>query len=106
MNMLRVWGGGIYESDYFYSVADEMGILIWQDFMFACSMYPANDADLEKVTAEVRHQVRRLQHHPSIALWAANNENAAALRKAFNGPVLQFTKQGDRAACPKPPVAH
>ena len=48
--------------------------------MFACSMYPANDEDLEKVSAEVRHQVRRLQHHASIALWAANNENAAALR--------------------------
>lgn len=56
MNMLRVWGGGIYESDYLYSVADEMGIMIWQDFMFACSMYPANDADLQSVSAEVKHQ--------------------------------------------------
>ena len=58
MNMLRVWGGGIYESDYLYSLADEMGILIWQDFMFACNLYPANDEDIERASAEVKHQVR------------------------------------------------
>ena len=80
MNMLRVWGGGIYELEEFYDLADQMGILIWQDFMFACSMYPADDATLQTVTAEVKHQVRRLQHHASLALWAANNENEAALR--------------------------
>lgn len=80
MNMLRVWGGGIYELEEFYDIADELGILIWQDFMFACSMYPADDGTLETVAEEVQHQVRRLQHHASLALWAANNENEAALR--------------------------
>jgi beta-mannosidase len=80
MNMLRVWGGGIYELDAFYDIADELGILIWQDFMFACSMYPADPATLASVREEVRHQVRRLQHHASLALWAGNNENEAALR--------------------------
>ena len=90
MNMLRVWGGGIYESDYLYTLADEMGILIWQDFMFACSMYPANDPDLARVSKEVKHQVRRLQHHASIALWAANNENAGALRDNWYGTDANF----------------
>ena len=70
MNMLRVWGGGVYESDLFYQIADELGILIWQDFMFACALYPVDHNFLDSVAEEVSQQVRRLQHHPSIALWA------------------------------------
>ncbi|XP_015586922.1 beta-mannosidase isoform X2 [Cephus cinctus] len=79
MNMLRVWGGGVYESDFFYNLADEYGIMIWQDFMFACSMYPAGESFLESVKAEVEQNVKRLKNHPSIVLWAGNNENEAAL---------------------------
>jgi len=74
MNMLRVWGGGIYERDLFYDLADEYGILIWQDFMFANGMYPGDAAFLDNVRAEAEDQVRRLRHHPSIALWCGNNE--------------------------------
>jgi len=74
MNMLRVWGGGIYEGDEFYNLADEMGILIWQDFMFACSMYPGNQEFLDNVRAEAEDNVRRLRNHPSIAIWSGNNE--------------------------------
>jgi len=74
MNMLRVWGGGIYESDTFYNLCDELGILIWQDFMFACSMYPAHDEFVRSVTAEATYQVQRLRHHPCIVLWCGNNE--------------------------------
>lgn len=79
MNMLRVWGGGYYESDLFYQIADEYGIMIWQDFMFACGMYPTTDSFLESVREEVRQNVRRLQRHPSVVLWSGNNENEAAL---------------------------
>ncbi|KAJ4448986.1 hypothetical protein ANN_00378 [Periplaneta americana] len=85
MNMLRVWGGGMYESDLFYQLADEMGILIWQDFMFACALYPTNEEFLQSVTTEVKQQVRRLQHHPSLAIWAGNNENEGALRDNWYG---------------------
>ncbi len=74
MNMLRVWGGGIYERDLFYHLADEHGILIWQDFMFANAMYPGDPAFLASVRAEAEHQLRRLRQHPSIALWCGNNE--------------------------------
>ena len=74
MNMLRVWGGGIYETDEFYELCDEMGILVWQDFMFACSMYPANQEFLDSVRAEAIDNVKRLRNHPSIVLWAGNNE--------------------------------
>jgi beta-mannosidase len=74
MNMLRVWGGGIYEADEFYELCDEMGILIWQDFMFACSMYPATQEFLDSVRAEAIDNVKRLRNHPSIVLWAGNNE--------------------------------
>ncbi len=78
MNMLRVWGGGIYEDDRFYELADELGLLIWQDFMFACSMYPGDAAFLDNVRAEASENVRRLRNHPSLALWAGNNEIEAA----------------------------
>lgn len=74
MNMIRIWGGGIYESDDFYDKCDEVGILIWQDFMFACSMYPGNEEFLENVAAEAQDQIIRLRNHPCIALWCGNNE--------------------------------
>jgi beta-mannosidase len=74
MNMLRVWGGGIYEDDYFYEFADENGILVWQDFMFACSMYPGDKKFLENVRREAIDNVKRLRNHPSIVLWCGNNE--------------------------------
>ncbi len=74
MNMLRVWGGGQYESDCFYDLCDEKGILIWQDFMFACSPYPWDDWFCDSVRGEVRHQVRRLRDHACIALWCGDNE--------------------------------
>lgn len=74
MNMLRVWGGGIYEDDRFYSLCDSMGIMVWQDFMFACSMYPAEGALLDNIRHEAVDNVRRLRNHPSIAVWCGNNE--------------------------------
>ncbi len=74
MNMLRVWGGGIYEDDLFYGLCDEQGILIWQDFMFACSMYPWDEAFLESVRQEAIYNIRRLRNHACIALWCGNNE--------------------------------
>ncbi|REC47689.1 beta-mannosidase [Chryseobacterium pennipullorum] len=74
MNMIRIWGGGIYEDDEFYKACDENGILVWQDFMFAGSFYPADENFLNNVKEEVKDQVRRLQNHPSIALWCGNNE--------------------------------
>ncbi|NWH32714.1 MANBA mannosidase, partial [Chloropsis hardwickii] len=79
MNALRVWGGGVYEQDEFYDICDEIGIMIWQDFMFACALYPTTQNYLESVRAEVSHQVRRLKSHPSIILWSGNNENEAAI---------------------------
>ena len=75
MNMLRVWGGGIYEDDYFYQLCDEKGILVWQDFMFACAMYPGDATFLENVKQEAIQNIKRLRNHPSIALWCGNNES-------------------------------
>ena len=77
MNTLRIWGGGIYEPDHFYELCDEMGIMVWQDFMFACSMYPANDEFLDSVEKEARYQVNRLKGHASVILWCGNNEIAS-----------------------------
>ena len=74
MNMLRVWGGGIYENDVFYDLCDEYGIMIWQDFMFACSMYPAEGALLDNIHQEAVDNVKRLRNHACIALWCGNNE--------------------------------
>ncbi len=74
MNMIRVWGGGIYEQDAFYDLCDENGILVWQDFMFACSLYPGDTAFLENVKHEAIDNIKRLRNHPSLALWCGNNE--------------------------------
>lgn len=78
MNMLRVWGGGIYENDIFYDLCDKYGILVWQDFMFACSFYPTEGEMLENVRQEAIDNVVRLRNHPCIALWCGNNECQAA----------------------------
>ena len=75
MNMLRVWGGGVYAEDTFYDECDKNGILVWQDFMFACAMYPGGEEFLDNVKNEVIDNINRLQNHPSIALWCGNNEN-------------------------------
>ena len=79
MNCLRVWGGGRYESDDFYDLCDELGILVWQDCMFSCALYPSAPAFLAEVDAEIRWQVRRLRDHPSLALWCGNNEALGAI---------------------------
>lgn len=74
MNMLRIWGGGIYENDLFYELCDRYGILVWQDFMFACSLYPAEGELLENIRQEAIDNVKRLRNHACIALWCGNNE--------------------------------
>ena len=74
MNMLRVWGGGIYESDDFYDLCDSLDIMVWQDFMFAGGMYPADKAFVNNVREEVKYQIERLKNHPCIVLWCGNNE--------------------------------
>ena len=84
MNMLRVWGGGVYERDAFYELCDELGLLVWQDFMFACATYPEEPPRfVAEVEAEARYQVRRLRSHPCLALWCGNNENQWIHDRAF-----------------------
>lgn len=75
MNIVRVWGGGIYENEEFYDLCDELGLLVWQDFMFACGSYPEHDEIITNIEKEVNYNVRRLRNHASIALWCGNNEN-------------------------------
>jgi beta-mannosidase len=85
MNMLRVWGGGIYEDNHFYAACDELGITVWQDFMFACGTYPSHDADfMANVKAEAEDNVRRLRHHASIALWCGNNEIEQGMQSGWD----------------------
>ncbi len=78
MNMIRVWGGGVYEDDKFYELCDKYGLLVWQDFMFACAMYPGNDSFLKSVEEEAIYNVKRIRTHPSLALWCGNNEVLSA----------------------------
>ena len=75
MNLLRVWGGGIYESDDFYELADELGVLVWQDFLFACAAYSEESWLADEVEAEAREQISRLAQHPSLVIWNGSNEN-------------------------------
>jgi beta-mannosidase len=79
MNMIRIWGGGFYEQDWFYDLCDRKGLMVWQDFMFACNLYPCSDDFLANVAHEVDYQVRRLASHPSIVLWCGDNELVGAL---------------------------
>lgn len=74
INMLRVWGGGVYEDDYFYDLCDSLGIMVWQDFMFAGGMVPGDEHFFKNVREEIKYQVQRLKYHPCIALWCGNNE--------------------------------
>nr|MCU0904212.1 glycoside hydrolase family 2 protein [Tabrizicola sp.] len=79
MNMIRIWGGGRYEPDWFYDLCDELGLMVWQDFMFACHLYPSTPEFLAEVDAEVRDVVDRISHHACIALWCGDNELIGAL---------------------------
>ena len=80
MNMVRVWGGGIYEDDRFYEEADRNGILVWQDFIFACTTYPHDPTFLKRVSEEAVYNMRRLQNHASLAMWCGNNEIYEGMR--------------------------
>jgi beta-mannosidase len=93
MNMLRVWGGGIYENNTFYDLCDEKGILVWQDFMFACAMYPGDKNFLKNVQREAEDNIKRLRNHASIALWCGNNENSEGWHR--------WGWQGDRSEAEK-----
>ncbi|NOX67503.1 MAG: glycoside hydrolase family 2 protein [Chlorobi bacterium] len=75
INLVRIWGGGIYEDDFFYELCDELGLLVWQDFMFACGAYPEHDDFISNVKEELIWNIERLQAHPSLAIWCGNNEN-------------------------------
>ncbi|HJN19156.1 MAG TPA: hypothetical protein QGH10_26930 [Armatimonadota bacterium] len=77
-NMLRIWGGGIYEDPEFYRLCDEMGLMVWQDFMYACGLYPQNEDFLQQAREEAEWVVRELRGHPCVAIWAGDNENDAA----------------------------
>ncbi|MBO7727586.1 MAG: glycoside hydrolase family 2 protein [Oscillospiraceae bacterium] len=89
MNCIRVWGGGYYPDDWFYDICDELGLLVWQDFMFACAVYNLSDAFEENIHAELIDNIRRLRHHPSLALWCGNNE------------MEQFVAMGEWVSAPR-----
>ncbi|MFV8346575.1 beta-mannosidase [Flavobacterium sp. ZB4P13] len=93
MNMLRIWGGGIYEDDYFYDLCDKYGINVWQDFMFAGTMVPGDKAFFDNVKEEVQYQVKRLRHHPSIVLWCGNNESDEAFKNWGWQKSMNMSKQ-------------
>jgi beta-mannosidase len=84
-NMLRVWGGGLYETNEFYDLCDELGILVWQDFPFACSYYPDDEAWQKTIRAEAEANVMRLRNHACLALWCGNNENEEMYANAWGG---------------------
>lgn len=88
----RIWGGGIFEEEVFYDVCDELGILVWQDFLFACGSYPTYPSLLESIEAEARSNVRRLRHHPSVIIYAGGNEDYQ-IQQTYN---LDYDYDGDK----------
>jgi len=90
MNMLRVWGGGVYESEDFYDLCDEKGIMVWQDFMFACAEYPEEDWFLEECRKEAEEVVKRLRNHACLAIWCGNNENDWGFKAGWFGKRDRF----------------
>ncbi|MGE5680734.1 MAG: glycoside hydrolase family 2 protein, partial [Bacillota bacterium] len=91
MNMVRVWGGGVYESDVFYEICDELGLMVWQDFMFACASYPEHEEFIKNVKHEAEENIERLQYHPSIAIWCGNNENEWIWYQEQKRPVKEMS---------------
>jgi beta-mannosidase len=83
MNCIRVWGGGYYPDDFFYDTCDELGLMVWQDFMFSCAMYELTDAFSENIKRELEDNIKRLRHHASIALWCGNNEMELAVKEKW-----------------------
>ena len=96
-NMLRVWGGGIYPSDNFFNICDSLGILVWQDFMYAGTMYPYDEAFLENARIEAEEQVRRLASHPSLALWCGGNEISEGYYNWGWQKSLNWSEEDDQA---------
>lgn len=86
MNMLRIWGGGLYETETFYTLCDELGLMVWQDFPFACAFYPEDEAFAEAIRSEATAAIRRLRTHPSLVLYCGNNENQQAGYQHWFGP--------------------
>ncbi|RYG44852.1 hypothetical protein EON79_14005, partial [bacterium] len=84
-NMLRIWGGGLYETEEFYELCDELGILVWQDFPFACAYYPDDEAAQGVLREEAATNIRRIRNHPSLALWCGNNENHEMFYNRWGG---------------------
>lgn len=96
-NMLRVWGGGLYPSDDFFNICDSLGLLVWEDFMYAGTMYPYDEAFLENAKIEALEQVRRLASHPSLALWCGGNEISEGYYNWGWQQSLGWTEEEDRA---------
>ncbi|RME97797.1 MAG: glycoside hydrolase family 2 protein, partial [Bacteroidetes bacterium] len=96
LNLIRVWGGGIYEDETFYDTCDSLGLMVWQDFMFACAAYPAHEEFIDNVRAEVRDNVRRLRNHPSIITWCGNNEVFMAMDHWGWQKEFKITKQEEK----------
>ncbi len=99
MNMVRIWGGGFYENKKFYDLADKLGILVWQDFMFGCTPYPHDDTFLENVADEARYNIKRLRNHPSVSIWCGNNEVEESIKywgydKVYSKEIMDGFREG------------
>ena len=94
INILRIWGGGVYLNDNFYELADQMGMMIWHDMMFSCEVYPMTSPEFIKTSKiEIREQIGRLSHHPSIVMWDLNNEGEDMMFWGISGDINKMMSQ-------------